>query len=393
MKILYHHRIRSRDGQSVHLEELIGALRDLGHEVVLVGPNAFVRVSLGHEPALLGVVKKFAPKSLYELLELAYNVPAFFRLFRACGKHRPDFVYERSNLYLLAGLWCGRAARVPVVLEVNAPLARERTKFGGLAFPDLARKLELWTWRSADLVLPVSEALADEIRSGGTPTERIAIVPNAIDPEKFTVAEDGRAKLELQLSGKIVIGFTGFVRDWHGLDSVISMLARPGIPSDLHLLVVGEGPALDDLKMQCRILAVAHKVTFAGLVERDRIARHVAAFDIAILPRCVDYCSPLKLFEYMAAGKAIVAPDQPNIREILESETSALLFQPDTPGSLDSALLHLAVDGDLRDRLGLRARALIDSRGYTWRHNAQRVSALATAAIRDAAVQSTPATK
>jgi hypothetical protein len=108
LKILYHHRIRSKDGQAVHLEELIGALRGLGHEVLLVGPNAFARASFGHDPKLIVGLKKFAPNILYELLELGYNVPAYVRLHRACRKFRPDFIYERYNLYTLDGTWCGR---------------------------------------------------------------------------------------------------------------------------------------------------------------------------------------------------------------------------------------------------------------------------------------------
>jgi glycosyltransferase involved in cell wall biosynthesis len=183
----------------------------------------------------------------------------------------------------------------------------------------------------------------------------------------------------LQLTGKLVLGFTGFVRDWHGLDSVIELLARADAPANLHLVIVGEGPAVGSLKAQAESLAVAHKVTFAGLVERDDVARYLAVFDVALLPRCVEYCSPLKLFEYMAAGKAIVAPNQSNIREILSPGESGMLFDPDLPGSFAEMLLRLANDDLMRDRLGRRAQALIGSRGYTWRHNAERVSALGTA--------------
>jgi glycosyltransferase involved in cell wall biosynthesis len=137
-----------------------------------------------------------------------------------------------------------------------------------------------------------------------------------------------------------------------------------------------------DLKAQARGLGVSDRVTFAGLVGRDRIARYVAAFDIALLPKCVEYCSPLKLFEYMAAGKAIVAPDQPNIREILEAGSSCLMFDPDCPESMAGAILRLANDSTLRDVLGRAARSLIASRGYTWRQNAERVGVIGAAAAR-----------
>jgi glycosyltransferase involved in cell wall biosynthesis len=124
-------------------------------------------------------------------------------------------------------------------------------------------------------------------------------------------------------------------------------------------------------------LGVEDRVIFAGLIGRNKIAQAIAAFDIALLPKCVEYCSPLKLFEYMAAGKAILAPDQENIREILTSGTSALLFQPNMPGAMADGIAQLVRDAALREKLGREAQALISRRGYTWRANAERVSRLA----------------
>ncbi|MGH6878502.1 MAG: glycosyltransferase family 4 protein, partial [Rhizomicrobium sp.] len=381
MRILYHHRIGSKDGQAVHLEELVAALRKAGHEVRLVGPESFARASFGHEPALIDALKRFVPKFIYELMELGYNIPAFFRLLQAGRRFNPDIVYERYNLYLLAGIWFKRLRSVPLILEVNAPLVRERASFGGLGLAFLAVILERWVWRNADFVLPVTGVLADEIRAAGTPAERIMIIPNAIDPANFPSDDDGGAvRKTLGLQEQVVLGFTGFVRDWHGLDRVLKLLARDDIPRDLHFLIVGDGPAIPKLTIEARELGVANRITFAGLVGRDRLAGHVAAFDIGLLPDCVAYCSPLKLFEYMAAGKAIVAPDQPNIREVLEDRVSCLLFPPDNSEAMVDAILALAGDKALRDRLGGAARALVSSRGYTWRHNADRVGAMAAKA-------------
>ena len=83
MKILYHHRIRSKDGQAVHLEELIRAFRACGHDVILAGPAAFARASFGADPKLVGLMKRLMPKFVYELLEIGYIIPAYRRLRRA----------------------------------------------------------------------------------------------------------------------------------------------------------------------------------------------------------------------------------------------------------------------------------------------------------------------
>jgi glycosyltransferase involved in cell wall biosynthesis len=379
VKILYHHRIRSKDGQAVHLEELIGALRQIGHEVVVAGPASFAHASFGDQPKLLGVMKRLIPKALYELLELGYNLPAFLRLYRVWRREQPDALYERCNLYLLAGMWLRRCTGVPMLLEVNSPLARERGAFGGLGLPRLARKLEHRVWRGADRVLPVTHVLARELRDAGVAAERIVVIPNAIDPARFGQRMDvATAKAQLGLSGYTVIGFTGFMRDWHGLDAVVKWMASPDAPSVVHLLLVGEGPALPALKMQAEVLGITRRVTFAGLVERAMVPRMVAAFDIALQPKAVEYCSPLKLFEYMALGKAIVAPDQENIREVLVPEVSGILFDARKPQSLTAAIARLAGDENLRARLGAEAQRTIA--GHSWTENALRVAGLAEAA-------------
>ena len=123
------------------------------------------------------------------------------------------------------------------------------------------------------------------------------------------------------------------------------------------------------------------RVHFTGLVEHHAVPGHVAGFDIALQPQVVAYASPLKIFDYMAAGRAIVAPDQPNIREILEHGRTALLFDPeapfDSPTGLWAAIRQLAGDAGLRARLGAAARAELEAKDYTWAGNAQRVAALA----------------
>jgi glycosyltransferase involved in cell wall biosynthesis len=116
-------------------------------------------------------------------------------------------------------------------------------------------------------------------------------------------------------------------------------------------------------------------------VAHEAVPEHVATFDIALQPKVTAYASPLKIFDYMAAGCAIIAPDQPNIREILEHERTALLFDPDAPaGAANSAwqaIRRLAEDPGLRRRLAQAARAELEARDYTWRGNAARVVAYA----------------
>jgi glycosyltransferase involved in cell wall biosynthesis len=114
-------------------------------------------------------------------------------------------------------------------------------------------------------------------------------------------------------------------------------------------------------------------VRFTGLRPREQVPELIAGFDIALQPRAVEYASPLKVFEYMAAGRAIVAPDQANIREVLTQGQTALLFDPAQPGAMWQAVARLAGDAALRERLGKAAAAEIVRRDYTWLSNARRV--------------------
>src|SRR5882724_7448764 len=104
MRILFHHRIASRDGQAVHIEELIAALRRQGHETILVGPPGLITTGFGGSNRLVDLIKRSIPASLYELLEVAYSVRAFLRLRAAVRAHRPDVIYERFSLFLFAGI-------------------------------------------------------------------------------------------------------------------------------------------------------------------------------------------------------------------------------------------------------------------------------------------------
>lgn len=383
MKILYHHRTASKDGQAVHIEEMIQALREQGHEVVVVAPGQGDPAS-GHAGSMGGQVgwvqrlRASLPKAVYELMELGYSLVAYRRLRAAAQRFKPDVIYERYNLFLLAGLMLKRKLGLPLLLEVNAPLAEEREKHGGgLGLPALARWAEARVWRGADRVLPVTRVLAGHVSAVGVPQKRIEVIPNGINEAHFAAAPTPEeAKRALGWDGALVLGFTGFVRDWHGMDKVVRWLATPAAPQQARLLLVGDGPARAELEALARELQLGERVRFTGVVDRHEVPRYVAAFDIALQPAVVAYASPLKLFEYLALGKAVVAPATPNLVEVLTQDHNALLFDPAEPQAFEAALQRLSTDVALRERLGAAARASIAEQGLTWQHNARRVITL-----------------
>lgn len=382
MRILFHHRIASRDGQSVHIEEMIAALERQGHETRLVGPASWAASGFGSSNTAIDAIKRMIPGALYELLEVAYNVKAFFRLRKAVAEYKPDVIYERFSLFLFAGVWVRRLTGLPLLSEVNAPLFEERAKNDGLKLHALGRWAQGYIWRRADHVLPVTGVLARTVTEYGVAADKVTVIPNGIDPRRFDAAATvttEAAKTALGVPAeRVVIGFTGFIRGWNAVHRLLEFAAARR-ELNVHILVVGDGPARQPLLDYAAEKGIPDRLTITGVVGRDDVARHVAAFDMAVIPGVTPYASPLKLFEYLQLGRAIVAPDTENIREILTHEQDALLFDPAQADALEAALLRLASDGALRTRLGHSARETISEKSLTWDQNAERVVAIGRA--------------
>ncbi|MFP6747962.1 MAG: glycosyltransferase family 4 protein [Alphaproteobacteria bacterium] len=377
MKILYHHRTRSKDGQNVHIEELIAALRRRGHEIIVVAPPVMQEAAFGSDAGIVGLLKSYLPQAFYELLEFGYGVLAYRRLKAAVTRHRPDVLYERYNLFLLAGVRLARRHGLPFLLEVNSPLLQERQKSDGVALETLAAWTERTAWRAADHALPVTNCLADHLRAAGLEAVQIQVIPNGINLDRFDGDNDGaKVRGDLKLIGKTILGFTGFMRDWHGLERVVDVMADAPNRAELHFLVVGDGPARAALEAHAAARHIANQVTVTGIIGRDDVAGYVAAFDIALQPQVTEYASPLKLFEYMALGRAIVAPNQRNIREVLTDGRDSLLFEPSDNDAFTAAIRTLVADPGLRQSLGRGAMKTVHDRGFTWDDNAARVEDL-----------------
>ena len=375
MRILYSHRTQSADGQQVHIRELTDALRALGHDIVMAGPDRAQR-----QNALDGAkgkgVRQFLPAPVHEIAEYAYSWAAYGRMARLYRAAPPDIIYERYNLFFHAGAWLCRRKGAPLILEVNAPLAEERTHEGNLFWRRAARRSETAIWRAADIVLPVTDVLADRVHAAGVPRDRIEVIPNAVGAPFLSAHDPSAIRNRLGLNGKIVLGFSGFIREWHGVDRVIKFLAAQQ-RRDLHLLIVGDGPARPALGKLAAECGVAEQISFAGTVQREDMPAYISAFHIALQPAAVEYASPLKLFEYMALGKPVLAPDQPNLREIVTNGSDGILFDTSSADGFDKALLDLIDDATLRARLGDTARTTLERCNYTWNGNAARVELIA----------------
>lgn len=386
MKILYHHRTRAEDAQGIHIAEIQRAFRELGHDVLEValvpaGGAEGVRRKPGAMVRIASRLAAAVPPSGYELLELAGNAVTAARLAAAVRRAKPDLVYERYSLHNAAGALATRAAGVPLVLEVNAPLAEERAKHGrtakggGLAFPRLAARVERAIWRAATAIVTVSTPLADVLVDAGVERRRILVLPNAVRRE-MSSAGGGAASVRAAhgfAAGDVVFGFTGWFRPWHGLEAFLEAFADANLAAEgARVMLVGEGQALPALRGIVARRKIAGAVAFTGAVGRDAISDHIAAFDVALQPHATRYASPMKIFEYLALGKPVVAVRTPAISEVLDDGGDSILFEAGDIAGLVGGVRRLLQDRELRVRMSSAARETVTRRGFFWDENARR---------------------
>ncbi len=374
MDIIYLHRIASKDGQYVHVEELTNAILEQGHDIRFIAPQFTDDSEFGSDGGFVSKLKEKLPQFVYEILELSYSLLIALKLVIAIVQKRPDFIYERYNLYQPAGVIIAKIFRLPLLLEVNAPLFDERRKYSGIAIPWLAKGIENFTWKQATKVLPVTQVLADIVMARGVSKARIEVVHNGINEhvyEKFDL------KPKTTDNPEIVVGFVGFLNPWHRLDLAIEAMSELK-HLNIRLLCVGEGNdnIRETLLAQSHELGIPDRVEFTGLKARNEVFDYVKQFDIALQPAVTAYASPLKLFEYLAAGSVIVAPNSPNILEIVDNDT-AILFENEDLQSFKEQLKYAITHFNDLFALRERARKMVLDKGFTWQGNARRVVKIA----------------
>jgi glycosyltransferase involved in cell wall biosynthesis len=366
-------------GSVAHTAGVIGGLERAGVDVQVVSSDRLPGVTA---PSYVIAPEMWFDGWLRELEDLAYNFAFFAAALRTARRVRAQAIYQRHTTFNCAGALLSRVAGLPLVLEFNSSELWKGRYWGGLHLVSAAALVERINLRAADRVVVVSHVLADYVRSAGVPEAKILVNPNAVDPAQFRPDVDGTAvRRQLGLESALVIGFSGTFGNWHGIPALAAVLARVcAARPNVRWLLIGDGPLrhlVDDAVQQH---GLADRVSRPGLVPHAQMPAYLAACDVLVSPhgRQADggefFGSPTKLFEYMAAGRPIVASAVGQIAEVLQHEQSALLVPPEDPEALAAAILRLVDDACLRDRLGRAARQAAVER-HTWRQNADRVMA------------------
>jgi glycosyltransferase involved in cell wall biosynthesis len=319
---------------------------------------------------------------LRELEDLAYNIAFFGAALRTARRTRPHALYQRHTALNCSGALMSRVLHLPLVLEFNSSEVWKGRYWGGLRLVRAAALVEHINLRAADRIVVVSDVLRQQLVAGGIAAERVVVNPNAVDVCRFRPDMDGsRVRRRLGLDSTVVVGFSGTFGAWHGVPTLaravpMVLQSRPQV----RWLLIGDGPLRALVDQSVEQHGLGERVFAAGVVPHADMPVYLAACDVLVSPhgRQADggefFGSPTKLFEYMAAGRPIVASAVGQIAEVLVDEHSALLVPPDDPEALCLAIVRLVDDACLRVRLGRAARQAAEQR-HTWQHNAERVLA------------------
>ena len=389
MKIIYYsphptHDIVTEVGYATHQRETIIALQKLGAEVipVIMGGTTFEEVPYKDGKAithsgLKGFIKKIIPRYVWVTLKdfrlMMHDKRAAKRLEAAIIKHQPDLVYERSEYLQDASVAVVKKYKVKHYIEVNSPFVQEMKHLEGSSlWTSLGHYIEKRKYKAADQVWVVSSALKSFlVERYGIESNKISISPNRINFKEFTqknvLEEPVNFKKEVP-----IIGFVGSILPHHDVEDLIAafkLVIDRGYKAQL--CIVGGGSLLDSLKTKVEQLKISEWVYFIGKVPHHHVPAYIKQMDICVMPGSNWYGSPIKIFEYGILGKAVIAPNNGPVNDVMEDLKDGILIEKGAD-SIASAMIKLIEDSELRLSLGNTFKTKIEAE-YQWEHAAKLI--------------------
>lgn len=369
-------------GASVHVQEVIRTFRGLGHDVSVFCtradddvPTDLVDLNVTRLKVPGRLDRSQREMALMRLSDMLADMVVDTASAPDAGVDQAfDLVYERYSLFSTAGAQISSRLGVPLVLEVNAPLLAEQKQHRGLVHDAHAARTTAESFVEAERIVCVSSAVAAWVERDYPGLRDVSVVPNGVNTQRITPAqssagmgslgeepsfgeEPGHDRPVPSHDRPVRIGFVGTLKPWHGTDRLIEACAD--LRGNFHLDILGHGPEAEALQKQAKALRLGDRVTFHGALAPAEIPARLRTFDIAVAPYPAgeNYFSPLKIYEYLAAGLPIVASAIGSIPEVLDGTGAAALVPPGDSSALAGALQNLIDDAEARQRMGAAARA------------------------------------
>lgn len=372
-------------GASIHAQEMIRAFRGLGHEVTVFATkrgNKYDDASTEFVPADLRDLPVFTVPVAGVKGAAAREqaiIQAAETMATIAADDSYDLIYERYSLFSTAGAQLRSRQAAPLVVEVNAPLLAEQADHRSLHDAATADTLTRETFASADVISCVSEPVAAWVRSARTSgNAHIKITPNGVNLERFEPAS-ATTPHEHQFT----VGFLGTLKPWHGTATLLEAFALATLEQNKNwrCQIIGDGPQRKPLEALSGQLGISDRVDFQGHMAPEEVPAALRAWDVAAAPypeqdASGHYFSPLKLYEYMAAGLPVVASGVGEIPRVIDHGKTGILVPGSDPESLAAALSQLAENAPDRKRLGQAARSVVEAK-HSWASRAEEVLGIA----------------
>lgn len=381
-RILYHHRTQGQGVEGVHIRGMIDGFRNCGYQVDIIGPpgiDPFKKISVKANlnntlffNRLWGMLSKNIPQIAFEGMELCYNYYAYKKLNRMVNSHNYDFLYERYALNNIALTYLAHQYGIPLVLEINDAAIIKRSR--PCILKNMAKLIEKKIFHRATLLITITDyfkqLIVDQYKVSET---KILVLPNAIDPKRFELNPLRTMKAEdLGIKAKYIIGCVGAFVQWHGLDFLIQATYNLLEEMDIHILLVGDGPARKSVEKIINNFHIHKRVTITGFIDPHYVPYYIQLFDIGLMTNSNMHGSPMKIFEYMAMGIPTIAAAYPPLKELIDDGINGSLFTPYDQTLFREKIKALLKDKNMRKRMGKAARAKVIQQ-FTWQRNVEKL--------------------
>ncbi|MDZ7951134.1 glycosyltransferase family 4 protein [Nostoc sp. DedQUE09] len=359
-------------GCSIHVQEVIRSLQKQGSQVTLFATRigGELPADLANVVHQLPVIPKLE-RAVREQVALGMNPDLRLNLERF-GPF--DFIYERYSLWSYSAMEYAQAMGIPGLLEVNSPLITEQAQHRGLIDRQSAEEVANRVFSAATTLIAVSDVLKTYLMNY-VDSSKVHVIPNGVNPHRFSILRP------VTQPETFTVGFVGTLKPWHGLPILTEAfsLLHQRVPN-AKLLIVGDGPERENLQMELAARGLDAHTQFTGAVNPDEVPQFLAAMDVAVAPYAAQsdfYFSPLKVYEYMAAGLPVVVSRIGQLADLIDSGVNGILCPPGDAIALAEALEKLWRSPTLRHTLGQAARQTVIAH-HTWDAIAQKILYIAS---------------
>lgn len=371
-------------GPLIHTREFAKAFNKLVPDLITYFPNFTENLSPKKPVSETSFNKLFSyfpswsrqlKLEFYQFRKLLHDMAKWRYFANLYRQNNIDILVIRNDAYVIGAIIAAIRIGIPYLLETNGVLVKDKPDF-------ITQNYEKFSWKYSAGIFTVCEPLSNLLIHFGAPKNKIRTITNGVE---LTVYQHKKEiyealipiEMKAKLNNNIVITYVGTFTDYHDLTSLLKGFkeSQKVIPN-LRLLLVGEGKNNNRIQNLCIQLNLSNQILFTGRVPPNIIPAYLNISNILVLPLKQIYeegfhGAPIKLFEYMAAARPIIATDMPSIRDIIGNNAKYVL--PGRDDKWAEAIIELSQSPEYREKLGSQAYQHLIDRGYTWEDNAKKV--------------------